>query len=140
MLGSKDPRSPDYDPYMVVRAMLASPDTLFDAEPRVDAFATHREAALRARFEDVLREHAPSLPLTTRIECRTSTCRVDIDAARRLSGAETNQFFVPLSRRPIADSAQVGPEQTEAGSRIRYTLVFSREHRDHAAYEAWLRR
>jgi hypothetical protein len=130
--GSADPTSPAYDPVMLSRTMEATPGELFAAEPRVEAFAGARERALRGQLAEQIRKAAPELSLTTRIECRTLSCAVEIASPSPLPDDDVNRVMGVFHGPPIADALAFSIPHDDDTMALRVYLQFSPEGRPSA--------
>ena len=121
-----DPESPDYDPSALMFVNKTPAAELFRLESRKLEWAPEMERrierTLRADFSAVL----PDRALPMRVECRTSSCLVEIDASVGLSDAESTILEIIPQWAGLGSAVQI--------ARSRHTLsvamTISRERRD----------
>lgn len=127
-----DPRALDYDPRRLIR-IGKRVDDVFAAEPRLTAWAGARERTLRSEIGKDLSRLVPLATIES-VECRSSTCRVTIDAPEA-------QFEEAAAALNLTGRGTMSAVRSYSGDQARGThelfVLFSPEHRPDAAYQAW---
>lgn len=131
----KDPADPAYDPTLLLPAGYQSHD-LFNAEPRVAAWATpmekHISERMTADFETLFGKDSGVQLMRT--QCRTSTCAFEIESPEKLENqaSQAAQLFMPGEMVSLVDL------KTEDGrTRQSFIVLVSKENRDKANYDKW---
>lgn len=130
---SDDPAEPGYDPVKLSHLGMSSTE-IYEREPRDPVWAAAMEARVRERLVHDLGIVQPSARPTS-VECRTSTCRIVIEASEDLS--ESAQFTLQVLGN--ADVHAIVDAQRADDGTVRQTLdaLYSAEHRgldDNAAH------
>jgi hypothetical protein len=139
VIGNSDPSSTDYDPIILNRVMNTSPLELMRKEPRNQAFAGPREAALQERITERLRKRV-AFDVNVQANCHTSSCEVLLEGGRGAEDMDTAIQAIDLSI--LSETGMVGPlasSKNGTQNSIRLIVLFSAALRDHAAYAQLLR-
>ena len=86
----RDPRGRGYDAARLYNLRIGDARGIFEAEPRVEAWATQREADIVASALSALQHADPDVRME--VECRTGTCRVRVHS-RRPSLTDRMDFY-----------------------------------------------
>lgn len=120
-----------YDPFLLSMVLDESPVDLHAAEPVSTEFAEPRAAFLRDTLQRDLAEHFPEARIAD-IDCRTSSCRVEIHAPESQGTAVHDYIQLP----PLGNGQQPGLSTDPAGHAVvSLVILFVADHRDHALYE-----
>ena len=121
-----DPEDPDYDPYVLVRALNMDAKTLFEQEKRdpiwAPAVETRINKALRGDFGTCF----PSREPVVKQECRLSTCIATVEVPDDFSAVDRELASAISQWAQVASS--VGTHR--AGNTMTFAMTIARDRRD----------
>jgi hypothetical protein len=131
---AKDPRSPEYDPIELVRALDADPWALVIAEPRVTEFAERREGLLADKVRRLLDSRRLPVALDG-VECFASSCVIRVSSAEP-GNVVAYAVSAVLEAAPLFDSVTGrSPAERDGTRQIAFAVLFRPDSRAHEDYE-----
>jgi hypothetical protein len=127
-----DPRAADYDPRQLVRVGLKAEDVIA-AEPRIEPWATRREARLKEGIAGDL-SLVPGARLEG-IDCHASSCVVTAVAPK--DKMQETISALTLAPRGNSVSPRGGQLRDDGTATYQLLVMFRPELRDEKAYAAW---
>jgi hypothetical protein len=138
----------------IFKSMPSKPEEIYNAEKRSPQWASAMEGNLAARFDHAILDELPGFKVDD-IECRTSTCRIEVEYPASLPETlieqgklkkpgnplslvirRTGQYarFTKLIKDPEVHSGPDGPTKKDS-----LLLLFGSEEIDPSAYASWAR-
>jgi hypothetical protein len=135
-----DPRSPEYDPIELVRALDADPWGVVIAEPRVTEFAERREGLLSDRVRRLLDSNKLPVALDG-VQCFASSCVIRVSSAEA-GDTVVHDVTTALQAAPLLFDyiTRRSPPQWDGVRRIEFAVLFRPDSRAHDGYEKRIER
>ena len=129
-----DPRSPDYDPIELVRALDADPWGVVTSEPRVTEFAARREGLLSDKVRRLLDSNKLPVALDG-VECFASSCVIRVASTEAGDTVVHDVTTALQTAPPLFDYlTRRSPPRRYGVRRMEFAVLFRPDSRDHDGY------
>jgi hypothetical protein len=130
-----DPRSPEYDPIELVRALDADPWGVVISEPRVTEFAARREGFLSDKVRRLLDSNKLPVALDG-VVCFASSCVIRVSSAEAGDTVVHDVTTALQTVSPLFDYiTRRSPPQRYGVRRMEFAVLFRPDSRAHNGYE-----